>query len=332
MVDIDTNKDLQRIVDTMLADELIFDEGKTDEKLRSVKFGDPNAMLKKSEHMPYAYVTTQDAIQATQYGFGVSTNQIINFVSVEYEVVIVAKAQDKSLTSQKQLYELLKNVRNTLVNNPTFTTADRNAPPNTSFWTEIPEPAIFTEWITNTEYENGDNVNFEGKFYVAVTGHTSDDGDPIFSRSVISDIPYDSETRGELVTSISFTIFATIGTIGKIQTAGLGTIELLSEPPDREDDQYARHYDTFRRLKGVAPLGDSHVYFIEIESTTTSIEFFRAKKFDRKKFEINVTKSSGEIETYNVLVAVISRGITINSVPTAVITFEVVPWLEIIPI
>ena len=326
MVDVDPNKNIQRIVDTLLNDELIYDKGETVGKLRSVKFGDPNSMIKKNDNMPYAYVTTSDAIQATRYGFGVSTNQIINFVSVEYEIVIVAKASDKQLTSQKQLYDLLKNVRNTLQANPKFPTTDRNAPPNTVFWQLLGSvPGSFTEWTEEINYVINDNVVFEGLYYVCIKPNTGNQGDPIFSRSILSDIPYDSETRGELVTSVSLSLFATIGSIGTINSPGLGTIELLSEPPDRDDDAYSRHYDTKRKLAGVAPVGDSHLYFIEIESVTASLDYFRDKKEAREKFQITVTKSTGDIEIYNVHVAVISRGITINSVPTAVITFEIVP-------
>jgi len=59
MVTIDNTKNIQRIIDVIKADPLVFDNGETIGKLREVNFGDPdnndkNAITQK----PAVYVST----------------------------------------------------------------------------------------------------------------------------------------------------------------------------------------------------------------------------------------------------------------------------------
>lgn len=328
MVEVDNNKNIQRIVDNIKNTDTLFDNGATTGLLRSVNFGDPSNNVKQAEkQIPYAYVTTSDAIQGSRYGFGVSTNDIINYITMEYHITIVARALTNTVKSQKQLYDLLKDLRNMVESNPTFADpTTNNSPTNETFWTLLgTEPVSFVEWKVGESFVVTDNVVFQGKFYVCILDNTANDGDPIFSRSIISDVPYDTQTRGQLITSVTLTLAATVGSLGTISSGDLGTIELLSEPPDQDAEGYSRHYDTTTTLVGVAPIGDFHLFFIEIEALDSSIAFFKDKKDDREKFTITITKSSGETEDLNVHVSLIAKGTVINSVPTAVITFEVVP-------
>ncbi len=113
-------KNLQRIADTLMADTSVFDGGVTAGKARSIKIYDPNSMVKKSEHMPYIYVTTRDSLQSSRRDLGVTSSESINANNVEYEIVIVAKSNAFTRSSQSQVYDILKNTRKSLEANPKF--------------------------------------------------------------------------------------------------------------------------------------------------------------------------------------------------------------------
>jgi len=155
IVVIDHNKNIQRIVDKILADTTLFDSGETVGKLRAVFFGDPEKERKEAEIMkPYLYVSTRDATQTTRYQFGVTTGANVNQQTVEYDLTIVAQSGIRSVASQKQLYDIVKNLRTLVEADPTF-----------------------LKPVTND--------------------------DPVFSRSIISEAPWDTKMKGTLITSIS---------------------------------------------------------------------------------------------------------------------------------
>ncbi len=121
MVVIDHNKNIQRIVDKIKADVTLFDAGKTKGKLRGVFFGDPENQNKKAALMkPYLYVTTRDATQTTRYQFGVTDGSNVNQQTVEYDLTIVAQSSIRTIESQKQLYDIIKNLRALVETDPTF--------------------------------------------------------------------------------------------------------------------------------------------------------------------------------------------------------------------
>ncbi len=53
--------------------------------------------------------------------------------------------------------------------------------------------------------------------------------DEIFSRSIINELPWDNKTKGQLITSISLILVATIGDTSLITIPGLGDLSLLSD-------------------------------------------------------------------------------------------------------
>ena len=69
---------------------------------------------------PAIYVTTKDSIQNSRYNFGYVTADNQAQVSVEYELVIVASSKIKTVNSQKQLYDILKNLREMVTTDPRF--------------------------------------------------------------------------------------------------------------------------------------------------------------------------------------------------------------------
>ena len=79
--------------------------------------------------MPYVYVTTSNNIQATSYPFGSTIPNNIHQTSVQYEIVLVAHARDKTVNSQKQLYTLVTGIRDALEADPTFENPSTNDDP-----------------------------------------------------------------------------------------------------------------------------------------------------------------------------------------------------------
>ena len=121
MVLVNHNKNIQRIIDRIQDDSSLFDNGKTTGLLRAVSFGDPSNNLPQSQNqIPYAYVTTASDLQETSPEIGVSIPNNVKSVSVEYQIVIVAQSHARSTTSQKQLYDLVKNMRTMTESDPVF--------------------------------------------------------------------------------------------------------------------------------------------------------------------------------------------------------------------
>ena len=139
MVIVDNIKNIQRIIDRIKADTNLFDSGATEGKAREVIFGDPENNQKIAiKQKPAIYVTTKDSIQNSRYNFGYVTADNQAQVSVEYEIVIVANSKIRTVNSQKQLYDILKNLREMITADPRFSDL---ASPGTDF--------IFSRSIVN---------------------------------------------------------------------------------------------------------------------------------------------------------------------------------------
>ena len=184
MVVTDHVKNITRIIDRIKADTNVFDNGITRGLLREVIFGDPDNNNKNSiNRKPAVYVTTRNSIQKTSYPYGTETSGNVNSKTVQYEIVLLAIAAETE-SSQKQLYNLTKNLIVTLEADPKFSDPE-------------------------------------------------DQGtDPIFTKSIINEVPWDNETKGKLITSISFILIATIGQTSLINIPGFGDLELISDTGD----------------------------------------------------------------------------------------------------
>ena len=108
---VDNIKNIQRIIDVLKADDIIFDNGETEGKLRLVEFGDPSISQKKQTrcHM----CTLQHQTISRQHLILLVQLYLINIhqTSVQYEIVLVAHARSKTVNSQKQLYTLVTGIR-----------------------------------------------------------------------------------------------------------------------------------------------------------------------------------------------------------------------------
>jgi len=280
MVITDHNKNIQRIIDRMLADTNIFDKGATVGKLRSVFFGNPNNRVEESIPMPYAYVTTKESIQRSSYPYGISSGNQIPQVTVEYKISVIANSKIKTQQSEKLLYTLLKNIRATLTADPEFKTP--GASPT----------------------------------------------DPIFTRSVLNQVPWEQDTIGQLVTTVDFILLATIGSIGTISMPTINggvAIQIISEAPDAEIEVYSPQLNDQLLVKGYAPTGSTRSKSIEIDHIRTITEQLRTLKRTRKPFVLTTVDIDGVSENHNAIISQLTSNIArIDNIKTDLIQFLIV--------
>lgn len=361
MVIVDNNKNIQRIVDEVLADTDLFDNGATVGKLREVIFGDPEADSKNAiMQKPALYVTTNDSIQNSRYNFGYIIEDNQNQISVEYELSIIAISKARTKKSQKQLYDILKNLRKLADNNRRFAdSATNNSPTVPAFWTQIlpwditisysigdevvfegivykantantgvqPPAAqwdaqVTTVWETGTDYIIDDNVIFNALFFNCILDNTSNDGDPIFSRSVINSVKWDTKTKGQLITSISVILLATIGESFTASFPGIGDLILLSKPNAPEGIVFSDNREQKFPNRVITNNGDFGAVFVEYESTVAIDDAFRAK-FGVEE-DITITSASGS-KTYHIVYIDINPTAQFDAIERTVLHMEIIP-------
>ena len=276
MVTVDHNKNIQRIVDTIKADTNLFDDGVTVGLLRSVQFGDPPNKTYQAESMPYAYVTTASDLQETSPQIGVSVPDNVESVTVEYQIIIIAQARDRQINSQKQLYDLIKNMRTMTENEPTFS-----------------DPA-------------------------------SPGTDPIFIRSIVNNVNWEEQTRGQLVTVITMTLLATIGALFFLEVPGItDPIPLISKPLDRDIDNVEDILDDTLILKDTAVIKSKRTILAEFESTSAITSTLRTIKDNRESESFTLTSPTG-VEIVIAYVTQLSSSTGFSDMETSVIQLDVV--------
>ena len=276
MVVVDHNFNLQRIADRIESNSTLFDNGETVGLLRSVQFGDPPNKTYQADHMPYAYVTTASDLQETSPQIGVSVPDNVKSVTVEYQIVIVAQARDKQINSQKQLYDLVKNMRAMTENDPLFSDPEN---PGT---------------------------------------------DPIFVRSIVSDVRWDEQTRGQLVTVITMTLLATIGALFFLSIPGItDPIPLISKPVDRDIDSVEDILDDTLILKDTAVIKSKRTILAEFESTSIITSTLRTIKDGRESDSFTISSPTGD-EIIQAYVTQLSSSTGFLDMETSIIQLEVI--------
>lgn len=76
--------------------------------------------------------------------------------------------------------------------------------------------------------------------------------DPIFSRSIVNETSWDTKLKGQLITSVTFTISATIGQSLIITIPGIGDLDILSDTGDdgRNNREISNDEGNTKRTKG----------------------------------------------------------------------------------
>lgn len=275
MVTVDHNINIQRIIDVMNADSSLFDSGATLGKLRSIQFGDPPNMTSSHFPMPYAYVTTASDVQETSPEIGTSIPNNVKSVNVEYQIVVVATSKSRQSDAQKQLYDLIKNIRTLTEGNPTFLKPVSN-------------------------------------------------DDPIFVRSILSNVAWEQQTRGQLVTVITMTLLATIGVLFTLTVPGVtDPIPLLSKPIDRDNDSFESILDDTLIRKDTAPINSIRNIFAEFESSTSVLSTLRTIKLSRASNSYTITNPTGA-EAVTAYLTQIESSTGFTDMETTIIQLEVV--------
>lgn len=278
MVVVNHLKNINRIMDRIKDDTNLFDNGKTEGLLREVIFGNPNADEKKAiKQKPAIYITTKDSIQNTRYNFGYLNVNNQAQVTVEYELVLVAVSREKTEKSQKQLYELVKNIQNFVSNDPRF-----------SIPASQPDPGT----------------------------------DPIFARSVISGVNWDSESRGQLITSVAITLLATIGIAYSVNFPGIGDVILLSKPNVPEGIIYSENREQTDPNRVLTENGDFGAVFLQYESTVSLDNSFRAK-FGVEE-DITITTANDD-KIYHIKYIDINPTAQFDSIERTILHMEIIP-------
>ena len=117
--------------------------------------------------------------------------------------------------------------------------------------------------------------------------------DPIFSRSITNEVPWDPKTKGQLITSITFSIIATIGEGLVINIPGFGDLNLISDSGDdgRNNTEISNDEGNTKRSKG-AFVG---VRFFEYEYSTSIFESLETLIEADNPLDLTIQYPSGNI-------------------------------------
>jgi hypothetical protein len=276
MVTVDHNKNIQRIIDRIRSDPDLFDNGETAGLLRSVQFGDPPERVSGHFPMPYSYVTTASDLQETSPQTGVTNPDNVKSVTAEYRIVIVAQAKARQIDSQRQIYNLIRDMRKMTESDPLFTDPE------------------------------------------------SQGNDPIFVRSIISDVRWDEQTRGKLVTVITMTLLATIGALFFLEVPGIGSpIPLISKPVDRDSDSVEDILDDTLILRTEAVTKSKRSVFAEFETSPSILTAFRDIKSGREPGSFTIQRPSGD-ETVDAFVVNIESSQGFSDMETTVVQLDLI--------
>jgi len=120
--------------------------------------------------------------------------------------------------------------------------------------------------------------------------------DEIFTRSVINEIPWDVKTKGQLITSISLILIATIGETSIINIPGFGDLTLISDTGDEGRNSTGVQNDIGdTKISKGANVGSR---FFEYEYNTTTYESIEVLITADNELALTLKYSGGD-RTYN---------------------------------
>jgi len=153
--------------------------------------------------------------------------------------------------------------------------------------------------------------------------------DPIFTRSVLNQVPWEQDTIGQLVTVVDFILMATIGSIGTIQMSTVNddnAIEIISESPDTEIEGFSPQFDTALIVKGYAPTGSERSKSIAIDHISSITEELRTLKRTRRPFTLTTTDIDGTTTIHNAILSQLTSNIArIDNIKTDLLQFLIIP-------
>ena len=147
--------------------------------------------------------------------------------------------------------------------------------------------------------------------------------DPVFSRSVVNLVPWDKENKGQLITSITYVLTATIGVAYLANFPGIGDVILLSKPNAPEgiiftDDLEQKPIPN----RVLTENGDFGSIDVEYESTVALDDSFRAKFAVEE--DITITTASGA-KVYHIKYISINPTAQFDSIERTILHMEIIP-------
>ena len=150
--------------------------------------------------------------------------------------------------------------------------------------------------------------------------------DPVFTRSYIADIPYDTETRGRQLTSLTLLLIGTIGNQPAITIPGVGYIPIIGLTPDSDVSNLIPHYNTETKLKGYAPLGNTRVMAVSMIYQRGIVEALRLLYNNYTIVSMTLTDVDGVDEIFQVIISNISSTIqSPDEIKITAIQFNIIP-------
>jgi len=148
--------------------------------------------------------------------------------------------------------------------------------------------------------------------------------DPIFIRSILNNVSWEEQTRGQLITVITMTLLATIGALFFLEIPGItNPIPLISKPIDRDIDNVEDILDDTLILKDTAPIKSKRIILAEFESTSTITSTLRTIKNNRSSNLFTITSPTG-MEIVTAYVTQIESSTGFSDMETSIIQLDVV--------
>lgn len=146
--------------------------------------------------------------------------------------------------------------------------------------------------------------------------------DPVFSRSVVNQIPWGKENKGQLITSITYVLTATIGIGFLANFPSIGDVTLLSKPNALEGIVFTDDREQTFPNRVITENGDFGSLDLEYESTVALDDSFRAK-FGVEE-DITITTASGA-KIYHIKYISINPTAQFDSIERTILHLEIIP-------
>jgi len=148
--------------------------------------------------------------------------------------------------------------------------------------------------------------------------------DPIFIRSILNNVSWEEQTRGQLITVITMTLLATIGALFFLSIPGItDPIPLISKPVDRDIDSIEDILDDTLTLKDTAPIKSKRTILAEFESTSTVTSTLRTIKDNRESDSFTITSPTG-VEIVTAYVTQLASSTGFSDMETSIIQLDVI--------
>ena len=148
--------------------------------------------------------------------------------------------------------------------------------------------------------------------------------DPIFVRSIISNVSWEEKTKGNPVQVVTMTLLATIGALFFLEVPGItDPIPLISKPVDRNTDTVEDILDDTLILRSEAITKSKRSIFTEFETSSSILTALRNIKLGGTSNSFTIQKPSGD-ETVEAFIVNIESSPGFSDIETTIIQLDVI--------